>query len=127
MWRSKVRQEVQLSMSLKTIVLFCLICFLSSVIPAALAAERGQVVQKVLAKGQRNLRPFTVKDNWEILWDSKGPAFSITLHRAEGTMLDVVATQKGRRSGSSHQDKGGEYYLQVMGTGRWTVTVVQLP
>lgn len=96
-------------MSLKTIVLFCLICFLSSVIPAALAAERGQVVQKVLAKGQRNLRPFTVKDNWEILWDSKGPAFSITLHRAEGTMLDVVATQKGRGSGSSHQDKGGEY------------------
>jgi hypothetical protein len=112
-------------MLVKESVLLCLIvCFLYGATPVALMAESGRVIQKVLAKGQRDLRPFAVKDNWEILWDFKGPSLSITLYSADGTMLDVVATHKGRGSGSSHQVKGGEYYLQVMGTGdgrsRWS-------
>ena len=35
--------------------------------PFRISAEDGQVVQQVSANGQRNLRPFTVKDKWEIL------------------------------------------------------------
>jgi hypothetical protein len=35
------------------------------------AAGDAQVVQQVSANGQRNLRPFTVKDKWEIQWDAK--------------------------------------------------------
>jgi len=94
--------------------------------PPSAAADEG-VIQKFSANGQRNLRPFIVKDKWEIQWDSKGSFLSITIYTADGRMLDVAATHKGSGSGSSYQPKGGEYYLQVSGTGDWTVTVVQLP
>jgi endonuclease YncB( thermonuclease family) len=85
------------------------------------------VIQKVSANGQRNLRPFVVRDKWEIQWDSKGSVLSITIYTANGKIVDLAATQKGPGSGSSYQAVGGEYYLQVNGTGEWTVTVVQLP
>ena len=109
-------------------VLLCLIvCFLYGATPVTLMADDRQVIQKVFGKGQRKLPHFTAKDNWEILWDSKGLATSMTLYSANGKKLNQVATQKGRGIGSSRQAKGGKYYLEVMGTGGWTVTVVQLP
>jgi micrococcal nuclease len=97
----------------------------ASALPSA--ASDQEVIQKLSGNGQRNLRPFVVKDKWEIQWDSKGSSLSITIYTADGKMLDVAATQKGAGSGSSYQPKAGEYYLQVTGTGEWTVTVVQLP
>lgn len=96
----------------------------ASMLPARASDE--QVIQKLSANGQRNLRPFVVKDKWEIQWDSKGSNLSITIYGADGRVVDVAATQKGSGNGSSYQAKGGEYYLQVNGTGEWTVTVVQL-
>jgi hypothetical protein len=95
--------------------------------PLNVAAGGGQVVQQVSANGQRNLRPFTVQDKWEIAWDSKRPMLMIAVFNADGSMVGIAATQQGDGKGSSYQPKGGDYYLQVTGTGEWTVTVVQLP
>ena len=91
------------------------------------AAGDGQVIQKVSANGQRNLHPFTVKDKWEIQWESKGSLLSITIYKADGSVFDPGPMQNGPGSGSSYQPKGGDYYLGIGGTGEWTVTVVQLP
>ena len=102
-------------------------CFLVLGSPPHVAAGDAQVLQQVSANGQRNLHPFAVKDKWEIQWDSKGTLLGITIYRADGKMLEVAATQNGPGTGSSYQPLGGEYYLQVSGTGEWTVTVVQLP
>lgn len=103
------------------------ICFLYVATPIALLAETGAVLQEVSANGQRNLRPFTVKDKWEIQWDSKGTLLTITLFTADGKTSSIAASQDGPGSGSSYQPKGGEYFLQVTGTGAWTIKVVQLP
>ena len=103
-----------------------LLGFISAGALPSVAADL-EVIQKLSANGQRNLRPFVVKDKWEIQWDSKGSNLSITIYAADGRMLDVAATQKGPGNGSSYQPGGGNYYLQVSGTGEWTVTVVQLP
>lgn len=90
-------------------------------------AEDGQVIQQVSANGQRNLRPFTVKDKWEIQWNSKGELLSISIYKPDGELFSAGAMQQNPGSGSSYQPKGGEYYLHVSGMGDWTVTVVQLP
>jgi hypothetical protein len=95
--------------------------------PLGTSAGDGQVIQQVSANGQRNLRPFTVKDKWELQWDSKGSMLAITVYKADGTLFDVGPMQNKPGSGSSYQPKGGNYYLQVSGSGEWTVTVVQLP
>jgi hypothetical protein len=91
-----------------------------------LAAD-GNVVQQVSANGQRNLHPFSIKDKWEIQWDSKGSLLNITIFTADGKIFDPGPMQQGPGKGSSFQPKGGDYYLGVSGTGEWTVTVVQLP
>jgi len=104
-----------------------IVCFLLAAHPMVAAAEDGQVIQQISANGQRNLRHFTVKDKWEIQWDSKGSLLTITIYKADGKMFDSGPMQQGPGRGSSYQPKGGEYYLGVQGTGEWTVTVVQLP
>src|SRR5262245_58608940 len=115
-------------MLLEKLVSFCLVvCFLYVATPVALLAETEHVLQEVSANGQRNLRPFTAKDKWEIQWDSKGTLLTITVFSADGKTSSVAATQEGLGSGSSYQPKGGEYFLQVIATGAWTITVVQLP
>ena len=99
-----------------------------------LQAADEQVIQKESANGTRNLRPFTVKDHWEVRWENKGSMLTITAYREDAPADDPLAkmpvvvgmaTQAG--SGASYQPKGGRYYLAVGGTGAWTVTVVQLP
>ncbi len=115
-------------MLLKKSLYICLIgLFLHTATPVALIAESGQVLQRVSANGMRNLRPFTAKDRWEIQWDSKGTLLTINIHSGDGKLVSVAGMQEGPGSGTTYQPKGGEFYLEVSGTGEWTVTVVQLP
>ncbi len=102
-------------------------CIWIAVSPVPVVAAEGQVIQQVSANGMRNLRPFTVKDRWEIQWESKGTLLTITIYKPDGTGGDIAAMQNGPGRGSSYLPKGGEYYLQVSGVGEWTVTVMQLP
>lgn len=97
-------------------------------------AEVEQVIQQVSANGTRNLRPVTVRDNWEIRWDAKGQVFNVTVNPLDRDPKDPlasiptsIASQTGSGIGSSYQPKGGTFYLQVTAVGDWTVTVVQLP
>jgi hypothetical protein len=90
-------------------------------------AGDGQVVQQISANGQKYLSPFAVTDKWEIRWDSKGSLLNVTIYRANGQISGIGGRQEGPGSGSSYQPKGGYYYLEVSGTGEWTVSVVQLP
>ena len=101
--------------------------FLCAATPVALLAEPAQALLKVSANGIRNLRPFTVKDKWEIQWDSKGELLTITIRSADGKLINLAGMQQGPGSGSSYQPKGGDFYLEISGTGEWTITVVQLP
>jgi hypothetical protein len=92
----------------------------------ALGADE-QIVQQVSGNGSRNLRPFTVKDHWEIRWDSKGPALNISVRQNDGELVQGGGSQREPGKGATYQPKGGTYFLDVMGMGDWTITVVQLP
>jgi len=86
-----------------------------------------QIVQEVSGNGARNLRPFTVKDNWEIRWENKGTMITIAIRYADGKMAAMGGNAEKPGRGSSYQPKGGTYFLEVTGTEDWTVQVVQLP
>ncbi|MGH1349144.1 MAG: hypothetical protein ACRBN8_46870 [Nannocystales bacterium] len=85
------------------------------------------VVKTFKGKGQQTVRPFTIGDKWEIRWDANGAIFQAMLYTADGDMVDIVANQQGKGTGSAYRPKGGEYYLQMNAMGGWTVEVVQLP
>ena len=89
-------------------------------------ASDEQIVQEISASGVRNLRPFTVKDQWEIRWDNKGSMITIAVRHPDGKLAADGGTQAKPGKGASYQPKGGTYFLEVSGSGDWTVTVVQL-
>jgi hypothetical protein len=100
--------------------------------PSAFATERETTVLEVSGNGTRNTRPFTVKAHWEIRWSAQNGTLILTVYRADPkNELDTIgvgsASQLKPGDGSSYFDAGGRYYLNIAGTGDWTVTVVQLP
>lgn len=96
-------------------------------------AADEQVVFSQSANGIRNSRPFGVKSNWEIRWQSN-EALAITAFRADtkdddplGKMPISTASQTKGGRGSTYIRDGGSFYLQITAMGDWTITVVQLP
>ena len=89
-------------------------------------AFADEIIQQVSANGTRNLRPFTVVDNWEIQWDSKA-GIHIGIHRPDGELVAEGGSSTKPGHGTSYHPRGGTYYLEVMSMDDWTVTVTQLP
>lgn len=92
----------------------------------ALAAEET-VVFEIVGNGQRNTRPFMVKDRWELRWDLRGQTLGITIRDPDGKFVAAGGQQDKQGQGASYQPKGGSYFLEITGVGDWTITVVQLP
>ena len=93
--------------------------------PASAADET--VVLELAANGQRNTRPFTVRDRWEVRWDLRGEMVTVMIRDPDGKFVTAGGQQEKPGRGASYQPKGGTYYLDITGMGDWTVTVVQLP
>lgn len=85
------------------------------------------IVQQFSANGSRNTRPFTVKDRWEIRWDTKAPGIAISIRTIEGKLAQGGSSATAPGTGESFQAKGGTYYLDVSAMGEWTISIVQLP
>jgi hypothetical protein len=120
-----------MAMRLFTISLLTILFGLGLV--ALIEAAEEQVVFQISGNGARNLRPFTVRDNWEIRWESKSQFFGVDYMEVNPPADDLMAslpkpggTQAGPGSGSSYQPKGGTYYLRINSMGDWTVAVIQL-
>lgn len=97
------------------------------VTPCFAAGESGgQTILKESASGRRNLRPFTVKDKWELRWDSTG-SMSVWLYTAKGEIVVQLAAQDKPGIGSTFYPTGGSYFLHINSRGDWTITVIQLP
>ena len=111
---------------MRTFVVVVLVALSIGLTSPAPAAEET-VVLEVAANGQRNTRPFTVKDRWEIRWDLRGDMVTVMIRDPEGKFVSAGGQQDKPGQGASYQPKGGTYYLEIIGMGDWTVTVVQLP
>jgi hypothetical protein len=89
-------------------------------------AAEEQVVQELTGNGSRTIRPFTVKDGWEVRWTATNE-LSFFLLDAQGQQLEALGHSIGDAGGATYYAKGGTYSLRISSNAHWTITVVQLP
>lgn len=90
------------------------------------AENEPGLIKMFSGNGVTTTRPFTAPPKWEMQWKSEGGVFGIYLKDGEGKMLAVPASQTGPGSGSAYQPTGGEFILQVIATGPWTIKAVKV-
>jgi len=81
--------------------------------------------QRFYGVGASDTRPFTVKDKWEVSWSCAGPA-KISLKSTQGRAPLLLSDTTSPSMGSTYEEKGGEYSLQISSTWPWEVAVTQV-
>ncbi len=90
-----------------------------------LPAGAEEVIKEFSGTDTFSTKPFTVPDNWEIQWESKGQYLQILVNTENSIPLGFAADQMGPGSGSSVQPKGGTYILDMNASGNWKVKIVK--
>lgn len=90
-----------------------------------LPAGAQEVIKEFNGTKTMTTEPFTVPDNWEIQWETKGQYLQILVNTADSVPLDYAAQQMGPGKGSSKQEKGGSYILDMNARGEWKVKIVK--
>jgi hypothetical protein len=107
---------------------------------APTAAPKWTTVQTVTGNGSKKTAIFTAPSDWKILWSCKGDNIGgtavdgvlvVTVYGSDNTPVDVAvnATCKGTATattGETEEHQGGSVYLDVNGTGDWTLQVQEL-
>jgi hypothetical protein len=111
----------------KHLVLVALFLF----VPYSAMSEEATILT-LSANGTRNTRPFTVKDHWEIRWTIPDGMLAVTVYRSNPKNdLERIPVASGSQMkpgpGATYVETGGQYYLNIVSPGDWTITVVQLP
>jgi len=70
-------------------------------------------------------RPFHVDGAWELQWTSDGP-FKAILHQLSPESAKPVAHANGAAASSAFEPTGGDYYLEIASTDRWSAVVVRV-
>ncbi len=102
-------------------------------------ALKWTTVQKFSGNGSKKTAIFTVPDDWKILWSCTGfndgtgidGALAVTVYDNQNTYVDraVNATCKTGSTpttGETEEHQGGQVYLDINGTGDWSLQVQEL-
>ena len=90
-----------------------------------LPAGAEEVIKEFSGTETMTTEPFTVPDNWEIQWETKGQYLQILINTADSVPLDFATQQMGPGSGTSKQEKGGSYILDMNASGEWKVKILK--
>ncbi len=89
--------------------------------------------------GSEETRPFTVKDGWEIQWETEAPSFKLSAHGSaqrpyisETTEREdilrwferlepIVLANTTKKKGTAVHPLGGTFYFKVVANGPWEV------
>ncbi len=98
-------------------------------------------VQTFTGNGTRKTAVFTVPDNWKIVYTctylsingiTANGVLVVSVFGADGTPLDAAAVnatcKKGvtKTTGETEEHQGGQVYLNITGTGDWTIQIQEL-
>jgi hypothetical protein len=98
-------------------------------------------VQTITGNGSKKTAIFTAPDDWKILYSctyqniggvTGDGALSVSVYGSDGSIIDpgaVDATCKNgvaKTTGETEEHQGGQVYLDVNGTGDWTLLVQEL-
>ncbi len=89
--------------------------------------EHRELVAEFSGQDDGMTGPFVVNDLWEFRWEHDGRIKRITWFRDDG-LKDIFMEMPGkpvRYQGGINYEEGGEYRIQVEGTGNWTIKVYQ--
>lgn len=90
--------------------------------------------------GTKKTETFTVGSDWKIIYSCNGMIasvatdgiLSVSVYGSDGSIVDPAAINATCKSGSAltkgetEEHQGGQVYLDINGTGDWTVTVQEL-
>jgi len=90
-----------------------------------LPAGAEEVIKEFSGTETISTDPITVPDNWEIQWETKGQYLQILMNTADAIPLGYAVEQIGPGKGTSKQEKGGSYILDMNAQGEWKVKILK--
>ncbi|TFG75039.1 MAG: hypothetical protein E4H21_09660 [Thermodesulfobacteriales bacterium] len=89
------------------------------------SAGAEEVIKELSGSETASVGPITVPDNWEIQWETKGHYLQILMNTADNIPLGYAVEQMGPGKGTSKQEKGGNYILDMNASGEWKVKILK--
>ena len=83
-----------------------------------------RVIVEYSGAGAQSPRPFTADGPWEAQWEADGAFFMLSLHDAQGRLVELLGNAAPAAPGAAYFGRAGTYALQISGTGAWRVRVV---
>ena len=83
----------------------------------------GSTVAEFSGPGATETETFTVREGWQIHWDSQSDTFSLAIRgdRDFGTVVELDEPT----SGITAPVGGGEFFLEISAEGDWSISVLQ--
>ena len=103
-----------------------LVLIVSTLFPTDQAGTH-RLVARFEGDGPTETDPFVVADGWEFRWEHDAHLQQLIWRRSDGEedMLMEMPGKPIRKHGGVNIPTGGEYRIQVIGTGPWKVEVYQ--
>jgi hypothetical protein len=105
------------------------------------AQAKWSTVQTITGNGSKKTAIFTAPDDWKILYSctyqniggvTADGVLTVMVYGSDGSIIDpsaIIATCKNgvaKTAGETEEHQGGQVYLDVNGTGGWTIQVQEL-
>jgi hypothetical protein len=104
-------------------------------------SAKWTTVQTITGNGSKKTAVFSAPNDWKILYSGTyqiiggvtgDGVLSVSVYGSDGTIIDpsaIYATSKNgvaKTTGETEEHQGGQVYLDVRGTGDWTIQVQEL-
>jgi hypothetical protein len=99
------------------------ISFIAVFHPGRVGGEPGSSVVEMSGDGNKVSTHFDARSGWSIQWQNTGTYFSYTIHG--DTEFGQVITQNGPGNGITSPVPTGNFFIEVVAQGPWTITVIQ--
>lgn len=94
----------------------------SALVATAIAAE---TITTIAGEGTLTTRPFETPGPWVIQWTADQDITIYVWSRIDGTpaVIGVGAADLDGGAGESYQAAGGEFWLQIVSLGAWSIDI----
>jgi hypothetical protein len=86
-------------------------------------SEPGSTLVEMHGDGNAVSERFDARPGWSIAWENSGQYFSYTIHG--DVEFGQVITQNGPGSGVTTPVPSGNFFIEVVAQGPWSITVTQ--
>ena len=80
------------------------------------------MVAQFTGDGDQDTNDFTVKEGWEIRWETTGATFKFAITGTQD--LGTVVDHPGEGGGSTFPTGSGTFRIHVTAQGQWTIRIV---